>query len=103
MEVSAREVREWLDKQIVAYKAAQERLVINDNEDYLSNIGVQNYGIHMSADAVRYVAEKLDIDLCVKSRKCAGDYPYEVFIIYNGVVFFDIESEADYQRYGEVI
>ena len=103
MVVTTTEVREWLNKQIDAYKVGLTRLMIDEEKDLvLHNIGVQDNGIHLQSEVVRYVADKLELDLCVKSR-CQGNYPYEVFFIYKGVVFFDIESEEEYRTFGAVV
>lgn len=102
-EVTVNKIKKWLDSQIDAYHTSLEHLEINDDGDYLSNIGVQDRGIHLGSDAVRFIADKLDIDLCVTSRKTDGDYPYEVFILYRGEKIFGIESEAEYQENGAVV
>jgi len=100
--VSTTQIREWLDLQVKAYKDAGTRLMVND-EDYLCNVSIHGDGIHLMPDALRFVAEMLAIDLCVSARKGDEDYPYKVFFIYEDTVFFDIESEEDYQRYGAVV
>lgn len=101
MAVSTAQIRDWMDIQVGAYNDARTRLVVNDEGDYLNNISVHDDGIHLASDALRFVAEKLSLDLCVKKRK-DDDYPYEVFVIYKDTVFFDIESEADYLEKGPV-
>lgn len=101
--VSNQQIRNWLDLQIKAYKDAGTRLIVNDNEEYLCNVSIHGDGIHFLPDALRFVAKKLELDLCVSARKGDTDYPYKVFFIYEGTVFFDIESEKDYQRYGAVV
>ena len=101
--VSNSQIRDWLDLQVKAYKDASTRLVVNDAEDYLSNISIHGEGIHLMSDDLRFVAEKLKLELCVSARKGDSDYPYKVFFIYEGTVFFDIESEGAYQIYGAVV
>ncbi len=101
--VTTTKVREWLDKQIDAYHTSLEHLEVNDDGDYLSNIGVQDRGIHLGSDAVRFIANKLELELNVTSRKTDGEYPYEVFILYRGEKLFCIESEAEYREKGAVV
>jgi len=103
MAVSTTQIREWMDIQVRAYKDARTRLIVNDEGDYLSNISIHGDGIHLTSDDLRFIVKKLSLDLCVKSRGNDEDYPYQVFVIYKDTVFFDIESEADYQRLGAVI
>lgn len=103
MLVTSIEIREWLDKQIAAYHTSLEKLTVNDDGDYLSNIGVQDRGIHLVSDAVRFIADRLGIDLCVTSRKRDTENPYEIFILYKGEKFFGIETEAEYQDKGAVV
>lgn len=98
------EIRNWMDKQVEAYHMSSERLLdVNDDGDYIANIGIHDRGIHIGGDAVRFIAEKLKLDLCVKSRKIDTDNPYEVFVIYKGESFFGIESEAEYRERGAVV
>lgn len=101
--VSNSQIRDWLDLQVKAYKYASTRLIVNDNEEYLCNVSIHGDGIHLMSDALRFIAKKLELDLCVSARKGDRDYPYKVFFIYEGTVFFDIESEEDYQRQGAVV
>ncbi len=103
MLVTSIEIREWLDKQIEAYHTSLEKLIVNDDGDYLSNIGVQDRGIHLCSDAVRFIADRLGIDLCVTLRKRDTENPYEIFILYKGEKFFGIETEEEYQEKGAVV
>lgn len=103
MLVTPIEIRKWLDRQVDAYHTSLERLEVNDDGDYLSNIGVQDRGIHLGSDAVRFIADRLNIGLCVTSRKGDTENPYEIFILYKGEKFFGIETEAEYQEKGAVV
>lgn len=104
MAVTTKEIREWMDKQIDAYHVSLERLVnVNDDGDYISNIGVHDRGIHIGGDAVRFIASQLDIDLCVTMRKLDPQNPYELFVLYKGTKFFGIESESEYKERGAVV
>ena len=97
---TTRQIKEWLNAQVEAYKNSMVRLEVNDDLE-IRNIGVQNNGIHLSSDSLRYIADNLEIDLYVR-RRSDEEYPYELLFFYEGTVFFDIESEEQYQRNGVV-
>lgn len=103
--VTRYDIEQWLNTQIEARRLQNIPLVIEEHkdglDDRLSNLSAAK-DIHLSAEAVRFVAEELDLDLCVKARKCE-DYPYEIFVIYNGEIFMAIESEEEYRERGAVV
>lgn len=99
---TSREVREWLDKQIKATKLMNEELIVNEDGDYLCNLSKVDK-IHLQGEAVRYISEKLGIPMYVKARKGDEDYPYEIALMYEGYLFFALESEAQYQERGAVV
>jgi len=97
-----REIREWMDKQIEATKLMNERLVVNEDGDCLRNLSRVDK-IHLQGEAVRYISERLDIPMYVKARKDDEDYPYEIALMYEGYLFFALESEAEYQERGAIV
>ncbi len=101
--VTTRQIREWMDAQVDAYKIIRKGLVIEEQDLVLRNIGVLGTGIHLSSDEFRYIAQVLDLDIYVRSREEVEDYPYELHFIYKDTVFYDIESEEYYKEHGAVV
>ena len=99
------EVREWLDKQIQAKKLMNEELLVEKHEyvDDKLRCYSATKDIHIGGESVRYIAEKLDLPLCVRARKRDEENPYEVFKIYEDEVFFGIETEEEYKARGAVV
>lgn len=102
MLVTTSKIRKWMDKQIEASKLQNEVLVVNDDEDTLINLS-RTSKIHLVGEAVRFISEELDIPMYVKARKNDTDYPYEIAVLYEGYMFFALESEAEYQERGAVV
>lgn len=100
------EIKNWMDKQIEAMNIQSMRLVVEKHEDgvddTIGNLSSQNY-IHIGGESVRYIADRLGLDLCVTGRKRDPENPYEVFILYKGIKFIGIETEAEYQEKGAVV
>ena len=103
--VTTRQIREWMDAQVDAYKIMRKGLWIDEENDLLlRNIGILNNGIHLSSDEFRYVAQALDLDIYVRSREEeVKEYPYELHFIYKDTVFYDIETEEYYKEHGAVV
>ena len=105
MNVTKYEVEQWLDTQIEARRLANITLTVeeheDDTDDKLVNLS-RTEGTHLTAEAVRFIADMFKLDLCVKSRK-DSEYPYEIFVLYKHEIFFGIETEAQYRERGAVV
>lgn len=106
--VTSRQVREWMDRQIEAVKILKEVIVIekheDDIDDVLRNLTINaTDGIHIGAEAVRYIADKLDMKMWVQKRDRDSSNPYEISILYKGTMFYGIETEEEYRYRGAVV
>lgn len=106
--VTTHEIIEWLDSQIEATKILKQVLIIEKHDDGIDD-EIKNFtinatdGIHIGADSVRYIAERLDIRMWVRNRPRDTENPYEISVLYKGVMFFGIETEAEYKERGAVV
>ncbi len=99
-------ITEWLDNQVEYTKKLSEIVEFKDDDVELHNLAMHRdkYEVHLATDTLRFIATKLNLDLCVGSRrKYDKENPYEVFFIYKGFKFLDIETEEEYQKYGPVV
>lgn len=103
---TCKEIREWMAKQIEARKLMNETLVIHKHDDGIDDELV-NYSrtkdIHIGGEAVRYISDVLGLPLCITPRKRDSESPYEVFVLYNGEIFFGIETEDEYKERGPIV
>lgn len=103
--IAVADIDEWMNKQIEAKKLQHLVLVVeehdDDIDDKLTNLSANNC-IHIGAEAVRYIADRLGTPIYVTSRK-NSDIPYELALFYKGEKFIGIESEAEYRERGAVV
>lgn len=101
------DIEEWLDDQITASKLMSRSLCFGERDDIdedLSNLShTRENEIHISGKAVRHLAYRLNKSLCVRKRYKDDVYPYDIFIIYKGYVFFALENEEEYKERGPVV
>ena len=114
MKANKREIKQWLDMQIGAMTIYQQRLTLTEKIDYsaddrgdiVPDVVLKNYSateaIHISNEALRYVAKLMELPIAVVERADDNDYRYELQFYYNGVQFFALESEEDYKKNGEL-
>ena len=99
------EVEQWLDTQIEARRLANITLIVEEHEDdpddRLVNLS-RTDATHLTAEAVRFIADLLGLDLCVKARN-DNDYPYAIFFLYKHEMFFGLETKAQYNERGAVV
>lgn len=108
MALTTKQIIDWMDNQIASTRILKQTLVIETYEDgtenVLKNLSVNaTDGIHIGAEAVRYIAERLDTPIYVKRRITDTSNPYELVIIYRNTLFFGIESEEEYRERGAVV
>ena len=99
-------ITEWLDNQVEYTKKLSEDVEFKDDDVEIHNLGMPKGKdeVHLSVKALRFIATKLKLELYVGSRrKYDKENPYEVFFIYKGIKFLDIETEEEYQEYGAII
>lgn len=106
MNVKRYEVKQWLDMQIEARRLQNIPLTVKENDDGIDDQLV-NYrrtdAVHIGAEAVRFLADLLNTDLCVTARKKDKDNPYEIFILYKNEKFFGLETKDEYNERGAVV
>lgn len=104
--VTSKEIRDWMDNQIEAKRLQSLRVIVEEHDDgvddYLSNLSACDY-IHIGAEAIRYIADRLDITIYVTARKRDSDNPYELALFYKGEKFIGLETEAEYTERGAVV
>lgn len=104
--VTTIEIKDWMDKQIEAKRLQNLRLIVeehdDDIDDYLSNLSANDY-IHIGGEAIRYIADRLNMPIYVTARKNDATNPYELTLFYNGEKFIGIETEEEYKERGAVV
>jgi len=95
------QLKKWLDNQLKANKIMHERLKLGEHGT-LSNYSASERGIHIGGESVRALAEIFGFEL--KATKWSDDpeYEYQVLFVYEGVIFFGIESADEYKEAGEI-
>lgn len=105
MKATNGEIREWLNKQIEALRVINETLVLEEHEDSIDDL-LKNLSrrenIQLAAEAVRGVADRLDLDLYVSHDTGNTENPYEVAFMWKGIMFFGLESDEEYHTRGPV-
>lgn len=106
MKVTKYDIEQWLNTQIEARRLQNISLTINTNDDgiddALTNLSHAD-AIHIGGESVRFLADALNLDLCVTTRRKDSENPYEVFVLYKNEKFFGIETEEEYKERGAVV
>lgn len=113
MKVTKEAIKKWLDTQIGVMNVQAQRLTLTEtpdmfNEDklvpdvVLHNLSSQNY-IHLGSKALRFVAKVMELPITATDKfNDEPDVRYELEFTYNGVRFIALESEANYEKNGEL-
>lgn len=114
MKATKEQIKQWLDMQIGVMYTQHLKLTLTEKIDYLSeeagkivpDVVLSNYSktdhIHIGDEALRYVADIMELPIAVIDRPEDRDYRYELQFYYNGVQFMALETEKDYKKRGEL-
>lgn len=93
------QIVEWLNTQIKAKEMQAQ--TIDDGEIIFNNFSESDY-IHINSKAVRYASELLGLKLNHRDREYDGEYPHEIYFMFDNVKVMAIESDELYEDRGAV-
>ena len=87
----------WLDKQAELYRELRtnQSLLDENEEEYACLLSVNIEGVHITH--AKRIANLLEIPF-TKSARNDDDYPIQISFTHNGVSFYSIYTEEEFER-----